>query len=35
MINSIVEWYRPGLKAADGVADAVVHLAFDGLRART
>ena len=34
MINSIVEWYRPGLKAADGVADAVVHLAFDGLRAR-
>ncbi|MET8622417.1 TetR/AcrR family transcriptional regulator [Kitasatospora sp. NPDC004669] len=35
MINSIVEWYRPGLKAADGVGDAVVHLAFDGLRART
>ncbi|MFE4975590.1 TetR/AcrR family transcriptional regulator [Kitasatospora sp. NPDC056651] len=34
MINSIVEWYRPGAKAADGVADAVVHLAFDGLRAR-
>ncbi|MFI6447548.1 TetR/AcrR family transcriptional regulator [Kitasatospora sp. NPDC050543] len=33
MINSIVEWYRPGLKAADGVADTVVHLAFDGLRA--
>ncbi|MET8699246.1 TetR/AcrR family transcriptional regulator [Kitasatospora sp. NPDC058032] len=33
MINSIVEWYRPG-KAADGIADAVVHLAFDGLRAR-
>ncbi|MFB7378014.1 TetR/AcrR family transcriptional regulator [Kitasatospora purpeofusca] len=34
MINSIVEWYRPGLKGTDGVADAVVHLAFDGLRAR-
>ncbi|GAA4858402.1 TetR/AcrR family transcriptional regulator [Kitasatospora terrestris] len=34
MINSIVEWYRPGSKAPDGVADAVVHLAFDGLRAR-
>ncbi|KJS56632.1 TetR/AcrR family transcriptional regulator [Streptomyces rubellomurinus] len=34
MINSIVEWYRPGLKATDGVPDAVVHLAFDGLRAR-
>jgi hypothetical protein len=33
MINSIVEWYRPG-KAEDGVADAVVHLAFDGLLAR-
>lgn len=33
MINSIVEWYRPG-KAEDGVADAVVHLAFDGLRAK-
>ncbi|MFC9325788.1 TetR/AcrR family transcriptional regulator [Kitasatospora sp. NPDC057015] len=33
MINSIVEWYRPGAKAADGVADTVVRLAFDGLRA--
>jgi len=33
MINSIVEWYRPGVRAADGVAEAVVHLAFDGLRA--
>ena len=32
MINSIVEWYRPGTRAADGVADAVVRLAFDGLR---
>ncbi len=33
MINSIVEWYRPDPRAADGVADAVVRLAFDGLRA--
>jgi AcrR family transcriptional regulator len=33
MINSIVEWYRPGAAATDGVADAVVRLAFDGLRA--
>jgi hypothetical protein len=35
MINSIVEWYRPdGRGAVDGaqVADAVVRLAFDGLR---
>jgi AcrR family transcriptional regulator len=35
MINSIVEWYRPdGKGAADGVqvSDAVVRLAFDGLR---
>ncbi|GAA1248649.1 TetR/AcrR family transcriptional regulator [Kitasatospora nipponensis] len=33
MINSIVEWYRPGAAGADGVPDAVVRLAFDGLRA--
>ncbi|MFI5528950.1 TetR/AcrR family transcriptional regulator [Kitasatospora sp. NPDC051853] len=33
MINSIVEWYRPGGKHTDGVAEALVHLAFDGLRA--
>ncbi|CAG6398034.1 TetR/AcrR family transcriptional regulator [Streptomyces cocklensis] len=36
MINSIVEWYRPAVKGAldrDQVADAVVRLAFDGLRA--
>jgi AcrR family transcriptional regulator len=35
MINSIVEWYRPDVRGAlDGeqVADAVVRLAFDGLR---
>lgn len=36
MINSIVEWYRPAVKGVldrDQVADAVVRLAFDGLRA--
>jgi AcrR family transcriptional regulator len=36
MINSIVEWYRPEAKGAldrQQVADAVVRLAFDGLRA--
>jgi AcrR family transcriptional regulator len=36
MINSIVEWYRPtddgGGLESDQVADAVVRLAFDGLR---
>ncbi|MGF1431471.1 TetR/AcrR family transcriptional regulator [Kitasatospora sp. LaBMicrA B282] len=33
MINSIVEWYRPGGSSADGVPDALVRMAFDGLRA--
>jgi AcrR family transcriptional regulator len=36
MINSIVEWYRPAAKGAldpEQVADAVLRLAFDGLRA--
>lgn len=35
MINSVVEWYRPEAKGAldrQQVADAVVRLAFDGLR---
>jgi AcrR family transcriptional regulator len=37
MINSVVEWYRPGRDHADGtgraeVADAVVRTAFAGLR---
>jgi AcrR family transcriptional regulator len=32
MINSIVEWYRPDHGGTDGIADAVVRLAFDGLR---
>jgi hypothetical protein len=36
MINSIVEWYRPGNRpAAPGaLADAVCAIAFDGLRVR-
>ncbi|MDQ8707658.1 TetR/AcrR family transcriptional regulator [Streptomyces sp. LHD-70] len=34
MINSIVEWYRPGGRGMDDeeIAEAVVHLAFAGLR---
>ncbi|MFD8803961.1 TetR/AcrR family transcriptional regulator [Streptomyces sp. NPDC059597] len=34
MINSIVEWYRPEARGANGreVADAVVRLVFTGLR---
>ncbi|MFF2627279.1 TetR/AcrR family transcriptional regulator [Kitasatospora griseola] len=34
MINSVVEWYRPGQRGAEGLPDAVVQLAFGGLRAR-
>jgi len=30
MVNSVVEWYRPG--HGSGVPDAVVAMAFDGLR---
>jgi len=30
MVNSVVEWYRPG--HGSGVPDALVALAFDGLR---
>lgn len=30
MVNSVAEWYRPG--AGSGVPDAVVALAFEGLR---
>lgn len=36
MVNSIVEWYRPqprGVVPGEQVADAVVRLAFEGLRA--
>jgi AcrR family transcriptional regulator len=36
MVNSVVEWYRPGPArwSADDVASAVTHLVFDGLRRR-
>jgi AcrR family transcriptional regulator len=35
MVNSIVEWYRPGRRRADdGLAGAVCAVAFDGLRTR-
>jgi AcrR family transcriptional regulator len=35
MINSMVEWYRPGTRRVDdGLADAVCRVAFDGLRLR-
>ena len=35
LVNSIVEWYRPGRSAgAASLADAVCAMAFDGLRAR-
>ena len=34
-VNSVVEWYRPDEHRPDQVADAVVALAFDGLRAGT
>ncbi len=33
MINSIVEWYRPEAHGVDHLPDALVRLAFDGLRA--
>ena len=33
MINSIVEWYRPGgAEGADQLAEDVLTVAFDGLR---
>jgi AcrR family transcriptional regulator len=35
MLNSITEWYRPeGELSADGIAEAVFKIAFDGLEAR-
>ncbi|MFI2362466.1 TetR family transcriptional regulator [Promicromonospora sp. NPDC019610] len=35
MVNSLVEWYRPGGGlTADHLADAVVAMAFEGLRAQ-
>lgn len=36
MVNSLIEWYRPGGGAnSSALADAIVAVAFDGLRART
>jgi hypothetical protein len=36
MINSIVEWYRPGGgEDADRLADDVIAIALDGLRMPT
>jgi len=32
MVNSLIEWYRPGRGAPDSIADTVAALAFDGLR---
>jgi AcrR family transcriptional regulator len=36
LVNSLVEWYRPGQRAASAgeLADAVCAVAFDGLRIR-
>jgi AcrR family transcriptional regulator len=36
LVNSLVEWYRPGTgpRAAQRLADAVCAVAFDGLRVR-
>ena len=36
LVNSLVEWYRPGRRAAsaDDLANAVCAVAFDGLRTR-
>ena len=34
MVNSLVEWYRPGRRDAAALADAVCAVAFDGLRVR-
>jgi AcrR family transcriptional regulator len=35
MVNSVVEWYRPGrTRRDDGLAEAVCAVAFDGLRIR-
>jgi AcrR family transcriptional regulator len=38
MVNSLVEWYRPGARSAgagpQALADAVCAVAFDGLRVR-
>ena len=35
MVNSLVEWYRPARADAADLADAIVKIAFDGLRSGT
>jgi AcrR family transcriptional regulator len=34
LVNSVVEWYRPGRQPAGALPDAVCAIAFDGLRVR-
>ena len=34
MVNSLAEWYRPRRGGATALADAVVTMAFEGLRTR-
>ncbi len=34
LVNSVVEWYRPGRRSAGSLPDAVCAIAFDGLRVR-
>ncbi|PRX50350.1 TetR family transcriptional regulator [Prauserella shujinwangii] len=34
MVNSLIEWYRPRRSAGTDIADAVVKIAFDGIRVR-
>ncbi len=33
LVNSLAEWYRPAAPAESDIADAVVKVAFDGVRA--
>ncbi|HSV67968.1 MAG TPA: TetR/AcrR family transcriptional regulator [Mycobacteriales bacterium] len=32
LVNSLTEWWRPDRGSVEQLADAIVHLAFDGLR---
>jgi AcrR family transcriptional regulator len=34
LVNSVVEWYRPGRQPVGALPDAVCAIAFDGLRVR-
>jgi AcrR family transcriptional regulator len=34
MVNSLIEWYRPGSAGHDDLANAVCRVAFEGLRIR-